>query len=161
MDNKHRTKQPVRQANAKASSSFNLADDFENDLLRATQEQIRKIELDRKNRVNFDKLLVAVIDQVLRCEVNLQPSEVAIAANRILGDLVTAGTVIGTLPSEPRIKAAVRKHLRTRTDSAVGSVISTPTQAAPQTMSQLAPHTPQAEVATQMRSAAEQNRVYE
>lgn len=157
MDNKHRTKQPVRQATAKASSSFNLADSFENDLLRATQEHIRKIELDRKNRVNFDKLLAAVIDQVLRCEVNLQPSEVAIATNRILADLVNAGTVIGTLPSEPRIEAAVRKHLRTRTDSAAGSAVSTPTQVAPRRTLPSIPESPQKADEAQTHSVAWQN----
>ena len=84
MDDKHRTKQPARKVSAKASSVFNLADSFENDLLRATQEQVRKIQIDRKNRVNFDRLLATVINQVLRCAVILQPSEVATAANRKL-----------------------------------------------------------------------------
>lgn len=157
MDNKHRPKQPAQRVSTKASPSFNLADSFESDLLRVSQEQVSKIQLDRKNRVNFDRLLTTVIDQVLRCAVNLQPSEVAEATNRILGDLVKAGTIIGTLPSEERIQSAIRKHLRTRTDSTAASAVSTLTQTAPRTTLPSIPHSSQEVGAEQTRWAAEQN----
>lgn len=157
MDNKHRPKQPARRVSTKASSSFNLADSFESDLLRVSQEQVSKIQLDRKNRINFDRLLATVIDQVLRCTVNLQPSEVAEATNRILGDLVKAGTIIGTLPSEERMQSAIRKHLRTRTDSTAASAVSTLTQTAPRTTLPSIPHSSQEVDAEQTRWAAEQN----
>lgn len=157
MDNKHRAKQPARKANTKASSSFSLADSFENDLLRAAQEQVRKIESDRKNRVNFDKLLASVIDQVLTCTVNLQPSEVAMAANRILGDLVNSDAIKGTLPTEERIQAAVRKHLRTRKNGATDSDVSPPTQVAPRTTLPSIPESPQKADEAHTHSVAWQN----
>jgi len=61
MTNKQRSSQPTRQTTAKASSTFNLADDFERGLLRTAQEQVQTVYRERKNRINFDDLISRII----------------------------------------------------------------------------------------------------
>jgi len=158
MANKQRSSQPRRQTTTKASSTFNLADDFERGLLRTAQEQVQTVYQERKNRINFDDLISRIIGQVLSISTKLQAAEIATATNRILNELVQLGAIEGTLPNDERIKSTVRKHLKTRSEPVVAAPDARLIETAPQMTLPSVPHGFRAADEAQTHSVAEQNR---
>lgn len=144
-------------AKPRPSTSFRINAGFKESLHRATREHVDKINEDRKGRYKLHEIINYAVKVVLEMQQDLTPSEIAAAVTGVLRNLVREGVVEGTLPSDERIKSAVRSKVREKAAKATPVLQTEARTAEPQTTTPTVQHGFPAAAEARMPSADEQS----
>lgn len=139
------------------SASFRINIGFIDSLRRVTRDHLNNINEDRKRRYKLDEIITYAVNVVIEMQQDITPSEIAMAVVGTLHDLVREGVIEGTLPSDERIKSAVRSKVREKARKATPLPQTEARTAEPQTTTPAVQHGFPAAAEARMPSADEQS----